>query len=307
MESNTTVVVVTYNRRGLLENCIRRLLQQTLQPERIVIIDNASSDGTGEWLHESGLLDSGQIIYFRLEENSGGAGGFAEGIRRSLDLSPDWIWMMDDDADPDPDALSALCSVERDSNNIYGSVTVNGDRLAWPIPLHDGHHQAIYEVSDIPKLTQATMHPFLGFMVHRNLVRKIGLPDAGYFIAADDVEYCTRAKTEVGSRIYVVGDSRVNHPAAQLYQVNLFGVRVNCLRLVPWKRYYDTRNRLFIARKYYGAKLYFKTIPGSFVRLFAALVKEPNRWAQLWAFTAGMVDGLLLRKGRRHTNWRISQ
>jgi hypothetical protein len=148
------------------------------------------------------------------------------------------------------------------------------------------------------------MLPFLGFLIHRELVGKIGLPDAGFFIAADDVEYCVRAR-KAGARIIVAGKSHIEHPKSRPYEVRFPGFSLTALELPPWKRYYDTRNRLLIARKHYGVRLFSQTIPGSFVRMAAALVKEPRKLAQLKAFTAGFVDGLLGRKGRRHENWGI--
>jgi GT2 family glycosyltransferase len=143
-------------------------------------------------------------------------------------------------------------------------------------------------------------------MIHRELVETIGLPDAGYFIAADDIEYCIRAERS-GAQLIVAGRSQIEHPKSEIYEVRLPGRRLICLRLPPWKRYYDTRNRLLIARKYYGIRLLTQTIPGSFVRLLATMLNEPCKGAQLWAFFAGMVDGLLGIKGRRHTKWGIDR
>ncbi len=102
-----------------------------------------------------------------------------------------------------------------------------------------------------------------------------------------------------------VSSSRIDHPLAGLYSIRVPGRVLVGLRLAPWKRYYDTRNRLFIAKKYYGFGLYTQTIPGSFARLLAALLVEPRKWMQLLAFFAGFVDGILGRKGRRHELWGI--
>jgi len=50
--SKITVLVVTYNRKELLRNCLAALLAQTAKVEHLVIVDNASTDGTAEWLRE---------------------------------------------------------------------------------------------------------------------------------------------------------------------------------------------------------------------------------------------------------------
>jgi GT2 family glycosyltransferase len=143
-------------------------------------------------------------------------------------------------------------------------------------------------------------------MIHRSLVGKIGLPDSGFFIAADDIEYCMRAE-RAGARIIIAGRSHIEHPKSDRYTAKVLGRSLICLRLAPWKRYYDTRNRLLIARKYYGLRLLTQTVPGSCVRLFAALRYEPRKAAQFWAWCCGMFDGLLGIKGKRHERWGIRQ
>ncbi len=299
-------VVVTYNRYLLLQSCLLAIGEQSLSPDFVLVIDNASTDGTSErlrhWLPE--YLPNAQLV--TLDENFGGAGGFASGLQRALDEGADWVWMMDDDAAPHPAALEEMARVASDAGNIYGSVATWGIETSWTTTLLGTERRSVNKVCEIPALAEVQSLPFLGFMIHRDLVRTIGLPDAGYFIAADDIEYCVRA-ARAGATLFIAGKSHIEHPQSQSYVLRLFGWQVVFLKLPPWKRYYDTRNRLLIARKYYGFRLITQTIPGSFVRLFAALVHEPRRLAQLWAFSAGMLDGLLGIKGRRHTKWGIGQ
>jgi hypothetical protein len=212
--------------------------------------------------------------------------------------------MMDDDAEPRPDALNELMCIADDPGNVYGSLAVNGDETSWLMTLLGNPPITTSAAAVVPAQAQVKMLPFLGFLIHRDLVEKIGLPDPGFFIAADDVEYCIRAQ-KVGAQSIVAGKSHIEHPKSRPYAVKLPGCTLTALELPPWKRYYDTRNRLLIARKHYGMRLFTQTIPGSFVRMGAALVKEPRKLAQLKAFTAGFIDGLLGRKGRRHEAWGI--
>jgi len=160
-------------------------------------------------------------------------------------------------------------------------------------------------VRDVPAMSEVQSLPFLGFLVHRKLVEKVGVPDAGFFIAADDVEYCLRAR-RAGAKIYVIGSSRIEHPKSRPTQHRLFGHTLTYLSLPPWKRYYDTRNRLLIARKYHGHRLWTQAVPGTLLRLVVAMAVEPDRWSQLHAFCAGLLDGLRGVKGARHLKWRIA-
>src|SRR4028119_143552 len=97
MAETVAAVVVTYNRKQLLLECIDALLSQTRSLDKIILIDNACTDGTPEILREKGYLDNAYIDYMRLPENIGGAGGFHEGIKRGYEVGYDWLWLMDDD------------------------------------------------------------------------------------------------------------------------------------------------------------------------------------------------------------------
>lgn len=297
-------VVVTYNRAELLRECLVALASQTRPPDSVLVIDNASTDDTRELLADwmPGRLQAARAI--RLNHNAGGAGGFAEGLRLALAGGADWVWMMDDDAEPHPGALAELAAVAIEPSNVYGSLAVNGLETAWPMTMVGPTPVVTCQVADIPAVAEVQMLPFLGFMVHRDLVERIGLPDAGFFIAADDMEYCVRA-IKAGARIIAAGRSRIEHPKSRPYEIKIPGHSLTGLELPPWKRYYDTRNRLLIARRHYGVRFFTQTIPGSLVRMTGTLLKEPQKLAQLKAFWAGFIDGVLGRKGRRHEAWGI--
>ncbi|MFX5615039.1 glycosyltransferase, partial [Acinetobacter baumannii] len=76
--------------------CLQSVLSQTRAPDHVLVVDNASTDGTGEMLKE----EFPEVEVLRLPENQGGAGGFHEGIKRAYEAGYDWIWLMDDDGLP---------------------------------------------------------------------------------------------------------------------------------------------------------------------------------------------------------------
>ena len=284
--------------------CLAGVANQTCKPDRILVVDNASTDGTRELLQSEGWLSRSDVELHALSHNTGGAGGFSDGMEYAIDTGSEWVWMMDDDAEPHPEALAELMRVATDPTCVYGSLAVSGQETSWLTTVLDPPLGEISRVDDVPECAVVQSLPFLGFLIHRSLVERIGLPDAGFFIAADDVEYCVRAQ-QAGARIIIAGKSRIEHPKSHPVHLSFFGHQVVFLSLPPWKRYYDTRNRLLIARQYYGVRLFTQTIPGSFFRLFAALVKEPRKLAQLHAFTSGFIDGVLGIKGKRHEKWGI--
>ena len=100
-------VVVTYNRLDKLKDTIARLLESPPQElSAVVVVDNASTDGTGAWLASQ---DDPRLDVQVSATNRGGAGGFERGMRRAMEAhAPDWLVVMDDDGRPAPGALASF-------------------------------------------------------------------------------------------------------------------------------------------------------------------------------------------------------
>ncbi len=140
-DARVCAAVVTYNRKELLVECLEALRAQTRPLGRIHLVDNASSDGTHELLSARGLLEDGLIAYERSASNLGGAGGFARAIENARSGECDWIWVMDDDTAPRPDALERLLAApeaEGDGAAALAQAVVNPDgsvqahQISWP-------------------------------------------------------------------------------------------------------------------------------------------------------------------------------
>lgn len=296
-------VVVTYNRRALLEVCLSSLLTQTLPAERIVLVDNASTDSTREWIEQSGLARDPRIAYTRLEQNLGGAGGFVAGMHRAFSLGADAVWMMDDDAAPDKDALRKLMDIYGSEQAIYGSIAITPEgRLCWPLVASDG--QRFDHVDAIPREVSVGALPFLGILIPRAVAEKIGYPETGYFLAGDDTEYCFRAR-DAGMSIHAAGGSRIQHPPSEYYRFGIGAMAPFCFRMPPWKRYYDVRNRILTMRRRGLLHVLTRTLPGTLLRLMGTLINEPQKLRQLQAYAAGTLDGLGGKLGMRHELWHI--
>ncbi len=100
-------VVVTHNRLSHLKACVERLLES---PEhliyKVLVVDNASEDGTQAWLSDHA---DPRLCNLRIANNIGGAGGFEAGMRFAMEtFSPDWLLLTDDDGRPYPDTLKAF-------------------------------------------------------------------------------------------------------------------------------------------------------------------------------------------------------
>ena len=100
-------VVVTFNRKELLINCLNAINEQTYKPHTVIIVDNASTDGTKDLVKQNGycniMLNGINYQYLLLPNNQGGAGGFYNGIKTAYESEEnfDAVWVMDDDGIPD--------------------------------------------------------------------------------------------------------------------------------------------------------------------------------------------------------------
>ncbi|WP_364517849.1 glycosyltransferase family 2 protein [Nocardioides sp. LML1-1-1.1] len=249
-------VVVTFNRLAMLQRLVPRL-RATPGLERILVVDNASTDGTGEWLAG---LEEPLVRHETLATNTGGAGGFHHGLGWAISEGADLVWLMDDDGLPDPDCLEVLLArVERDGLEFCGpAVLAEQDpaRLCFPIRLPGGttvvHEMAAVEAAARDGLIDDVVIPFNGVLVTRDLVERIGLPREDFFIWGDDVEYLWRAE-RAGARIATVVDAHFLHPATDdLGTPMMFGRTTYNHTASDLKHYCMARNNTLNLREYRG-------------------------------------------------------
>lgn len=298
-------VVVTRNRCALLRGCLRALLRQSRHLERVIVVDNASDDDTRSLFETGGIAGDGSADYVRLATNTGGAGGFHAGIVRAMELGYEWIWVMDDDACPESDALEALLSIGPDRQAIYAAAALvdTGDprELVWPAALVEGDRGGwvAMRVDELTEAVAAVVNaPFIGMLFHRSLIDRIGLPDGEFFVSGDDAEFCARAWA-LARGVRLVPSAVVRHPRIERRCFKMGPRQVCLIALAPWRRYYDTRNRLVVAKRYFGWRLWTEVVPGTLFRWLVTLLVQPERLAQSRAFARGILDGLTERLGMR--------
>ncbi|UMG93213.1 glycosyltransferase [Nocardioides sp. TF02-7] len=246
-------VVVTYNRLTLLRRLVARL-REVPELADVLVVDNASTDGTGEWLASEG------VPHRTLDRNRGGAGGFHHGLEQAVREGADLVWLMDDDGLPEPGCLAALLErVERDRLEFAGpAVLAEQDpaRLCFPIRL-PGSTRVVHAMDDVTAAAVAgliddVVIPFNGVLVTRSLVDRIGLPREEFFIWGDDVEYLWRAQ-RAGARIATVVDARFLHPATDdLGTPMMFGRTTYNHTPSDLKHYCMARNNVLNLRDYRG-------------------------------------------------------
>lgn len=293
-------VVVTFNRKALLEECLRALLNQTRRLDEIIVIDNASTDGTEDIIK----TNFPQTTYVRLAENIGGAGGFHEGMKLAYKTGHDWIWVMDDDAIPMADALGKLvsCSMIR-QDRVYAlasavlrrdqSTDLRHRRLFDPKTLEEKLINSDKYKDDYFQMDTAS---FVGFLISRRAIEKAGLPLKDFFIYYDDTEYSLRIRN-LGIMI-TVPDSKIIHGVYR----NASDESTQRDNTWDWKNYYFIRNRIYTYRKHgnVGLRFYVNQIITMLITSREILNRHHSRFKDLKILLWGTLDGLIGKLGKNN-------
>jgi rhamnopyranosyl-N-acetylglucosaminyl-diphospho-decaprenol beta-1,3/1,4-galactofuranosyltransferase len=183
-------VVVTYNRKELLRKCLDSLLRQTHALDCILVVDNASTDGTREF------VDAGypSLQRLNLKVNSGGAGGFKAGMQWAYCRGYQWIWVMDDDIEATPECLETMLQWQHVGDVIQVRKQLPWGPLVWEAIWDVSSASAITYRKDVAfangkKWTAVQYCNFEGALIRRLVIERAGLPDERYFIAGDDTAY----------------------------------------------------------------------------------------------------------------------
>lgn len=250
--SKVFAVILTYNRKDLLARCLEAVYCQTHPCDGVIVIDNASQDGTQEQLRSSNYPN---LKVHVLSQNIGASGGFNAGFRLAYQSGADFIWVMDDDVIPKNDALQCLLSADeylqrRNIERAYllsSAFTEKGFVTNTP-SLSSKVNKIGY--LEWPEMIEHGMVPvwratFVSILLPRSTLTTYGLPIASMFIWGEDSEYTLRVTREKPG--FLVGNSKVLHLRQEDGPINIIS-EGNAARM-KYHRYF-MRNKIFISRKY---------------------------------------------------------
>ena len=315
-------IVVTYNRPDQLAITLDRLLAEPV--DHIVVVDNASAPQTPALL---ATYSDPRLHILTLTDNTGGAGGFEAGMAHARDsLDPDWMVLMDDDARPEPGALTrfkadyaktepvsarnavvaaavfypggTLCEMNRPSRNPFWNAGLFVRTLAEGS--RKGFHLGDADFAPGAPPVAIDVASFVGYFVHRSAIGRAGLPEGGLFIYGDDVLYSLRVR-RAGLGIEMNPGLRFEHDCGTMGEGFVYRPL--------WKIYYHCRNGVSIARQAAGPVVFPAALLW-YVRVWwrrGNALPAPERRLYRRMFWAGLRDGLLRRRGRNDAIHALAQ
>ena len=262
------ILVVTYNRISLLQECIESLRIQTFHDKDIIVVNNGSTDGTLEWLNQQ------KDIITITQENLGGAGGFYTGLKYIAEQGYNYCWLMDDDVICNNNALEYLLDAAHKypESGFFCSRVLGTNMKPMNVPSVDDRSKNDYYPDWFDKIDEGLIKvkaaTFVSVLIPISRVIEVGLPLKEYFIWGDDAEYTLRLSSS--HDCYLVIKSRVIHK--RVIQKSLsFSEERDPIRFKNF--FYLFRNSFANAKRYGSIKDIIVTICYHLILFLQSLVK----------------------------------
>lgn len=203
-----TVIIVNWNAGDMLAQCLDDLLRQSVQPARVLVMDNGSSDSSAEQ-----VAQLAGVTVRRLGENF----GFAAANNRAFsECDTEYVALLNPDAFPEPDWLEKLVAAAKahpevaafgSRQMVHGAVNIVdglGDvyhvsGLIW----RDGHGRVLRDSDAVP---HEIFSPCAGAALYRrDALEAVGGFDENYFCYVEDVDLGFRLRLAGYGAIYVPG------------------------------------------------------------------------------------------------------
>jgi GT2 family glycosyltransferase len=238
------VVIVNWNGKSLLDTCLTSVSAQTRQPERVIVVDNGSTDGSSA--HIRAVWPAVHLV--PLAKNVGVAAGNNVGLEAALALGASRILFLNNDAEMMPDALALLASeLERGAAGLWavapkilyrrepGRIWSAGGEFNWWRGLSRDRGTNELDLGQYDAPVDIDYANTCCLLVRSEAFQRVGWMDEAYFMYFDDSDFSARLR-RTGGRIRYVPAARVLHDVHRNSQGG--PARPSLFAL-----YYTTRNR----------------------------------------------------------------
>lgn len=302
MEANWSIasVTVTWNPGVAIEGHMQALRRQSRPLDEIIVVDNASTDGTLELLKR----DFPEVKVIALSQNTGVGGGFSAGLKYAFDTGHDWIWLFDHDSLPRPDALEKLvAAIQKQSHHdcklgVVASLPVNPEN---GLPYFGCRWKDRFvPVSDMPEeLCHVDSTTSSGSLIRREVVEGVGLPRRDFFIDFVDHEYNLRIRRH-GYDIAMVPGSVMYHTIGKTRVHRFLGRPRLRIEEQAWRQYYMARNETYtVCHELPGIKAKGFLLWRMLRTILDVLIFNSQKALRMKMICLGIWDGLTSRLGIR--------
>ncbi|MBL8157027.1 MAG: glycosyltransferase family 2 protein [Anaerolineae bacterium] len=275
MQPAVSIIVLNYNGREDTLACLRSLEHLTYANVKVIVVDNASSDGSVEAIRAAHprmtLIDTGA--------NLGFTGGNNIGIRRALDEGADYVMLLNNDTVVAPDFVDLLVeAMQHDPTlGVVGPMIYyySAPDTIWSAGGEIDWKQGTTRMIGLnePDQSQFGLSPRLvdfisgcALMASRAVWEKAGLLDDKFFMYYEETEWCVRAG-RAGYKLALIPSSMIWHK-----------ISIEARAASPRTFYYMTRNRLlFLNKTGAGYGSWARTL-FDLARMFSAWTLRPKWW-----------------------------
>ncbi len=294
MKAAVDIIVLNWNGAADTLRCVDALEQQTFPYRSLLVVDNGSVDDSPRTLKQ--LEDRDRVELLLLPTNLGFVGGCNLAMQKGFDSGADYVWLFNNDAIPEPDALDHLVTVaERNSQiGLLSPLILEADdhslvQLGCGLfDLSQPGYQPTYDVGQ----AQAWQRDFpdriilhgTALLVRRSLYQAIGGFDDRLFAYWEDIDYSIRS-SQAGYQNLSVLDTHVYHGSKD--------TRNTPDLIKPHYFYFYTRNEILTWGKYCKGWRYLRILLWVLVRQLKQIARMPANVPGIDAITAGLWHGWL--------------
>lgn len=300
MQQPLAIVIINWNSYEVTKHTLQSLAKTSYQQYDIIVVDNCSTDNSAEKLK----TEFSTIIFIQSQENKGFAGGNNIGLKYVLENGYEYVLMLNSDVEVEPDFLEPLIKKLESSNHI-GAVQpliyfYHDHELVWNA---GSKYNALLGKATTPQYNKKDIGQTLrnkqksidwisgcAFMVKTEVLKKVGLLQAAYFMYYEDVDLSFRIK-EAGYTLSYEPSSVIYHIAGHSQKSS---TKTKEGFISPSVHYYNSRNHIWLIKKY--SKLYalptviiYQAVLAIAVNLYFIV---RGRWQKLKAWNKGMIEGI---------------
>lgn len=248
MNEKVGIVLVNYNGGNFQNECVRSIKEMDYSNYTIIVVDNDSKDNSIEKLKN----EFDDIVIIETGENCGVAKGNNIGIKKAIELNCEYILLLNNDTEVDPEMLSKMMKKASDKmmvtckmyyynpNNV---IWCAGGMINWnkAITLHFGEDEVDNGQYDESKIVEYT--PTCCLLIHKSIFNDVGFMDENYFMYYDDTDFIARCNKK-GYSVWYESTAKLWHKVS-----SSSGGKTSSI-----STYYGERNRLYFIEKFYNNK-----------------------------------------------------